>query len=262
MTGLLDGKAAFVTGGAQGIGLAVARAYLQHGAMVTIADVVPEALEAAQHELEREAPGRIAAVRLDVADEAATEAAADAALARFGRLDVSVANAGILVLRRALDLSLADWRRVIDVNLTGAFITSKVMGSRIVAQGEGGSVIMTSSLFGMRGGVENAAYSASKFGMIGLMQCMAAELAPLGVRVNCICPGQMDTPMLDRLFEQRGAEQGRPAADLKAAFVSRIPMGRLGPLPDLADTYVYLASPMSSYMTGQSITVDGGWQVG
>jgi NAD(P)-dependent dehydrogenase (short-subunit alcohol dehydrogenase family) len=262
MSALLQGQAAFVTGGAQGIGLAVAKAFLREGASVTIADVLPEALEAAQRSLEKLGPSRSHALRLDVADEAATEAAADEAIARHGRMDVVVANAGILVLKPAVELSTAEWRRVLDVNLTGAFLTSTVFARRLVRAGTGGRIVLTSSLFGLRGGVENAAYSASKFGMVGLMQCLAAELAPHGIRVNCVCPGQMDTAMLQRLFEERAASQNKSAENVRQAFVARIPLGRLGPLDELADTYVYLASDLSRYVTGQSIVVDGGWQVG
>lgn len=260
--GLLDGRAAFVTGGAQGIGLAVAKAYLAAGASVTVADVRPDGLEQARLELEGAAPGRIQAIHLDVTDEAATEAAVDAAASFHGRLDVAVANAGVLVLRRVLEMPLAEWRRSLDVNLTGAFLTARACARRMVDGGAGGRIILTSSLFGLRGGVENAAYSASKFGMVGLAQCLAAELAPNGILVNAVCPGQIGTAMLDALFQERAAAQGRSPEELKAGFVARIPTGRLGSLEEVADTYVFLASHLSRYTTGQALTVDGGWQVG
>lgn len=252
---LLDGRSAFITGGAQGIGLAVARAFLRHGASVTVADVAADALRSAEAE-------GLRAVLLDVTDPDATERAADEAAAAQGGIDVAVANAGILVLQPALQLGLEAWRRVLDVNLTGAFLTATTLGRRMVERGGGGRIILTSSLFGLRGGVENTAYSASKFGMIGLMQCLAAELAPHGILVNAVCPGQVDTPMLDSLFTERAALQHTSAATLRAAFESRIPVRRLGTREEVADTYVYLASPLSSYVTGQSIVVDGGWQLG
>ena len=162
----------------------------------------------------------------------------------------------------AVDTAVEDFRRVVDVNLTGAFITAKVLALRLIDQGDGGRIILTSSLFGLRGGRENAAYSASKFGVIGVMQCLAAELAEHGILVNCVCPGQMDTDMLRQLFRDRAVLTGASEEEVRGKLESRIPIGRLGPLHELAGTYVYLASDLCGYVTGQSIVVDGGWKVG
>ena len=260
--GLLAGRTAFVSGAAQGIGLAVTRAFLAQGACVAIADVQEDAVRRAAAGLAEEFGERALALALDVTDEPATEHAADAVAERFGKVDIVVPNAGVLLLRHALDIGLDEWRRVIDVNLTGAFITATVLARRMVAHGGGGRIIFTSSLFGLRGGRENAAYSASKFAVVGLAQSMAAELAPEGILVNCVCPGQMDTAMIRQLFRERAALQGIPEEEVRAALERRIPAGRLGSLSQLAGTYLYLASPLSDYVTGQSITVDGGWQVG
>ena len=148
-----------------------------------------------------------------------------------------------------------------DVNLTGAFLTAKIFAQQLVKQQTGGRIIFTSSLFGLRGGRENGAYSASKFGMIGLMQSIAAELAPQNILVNAVCPGQMDTAMMKSLFRERAALTGRTEAAVEAALLSRIPVGRLGTMDDLAGIYIYLASELCRYSTGQSFTIDGGWQV-
>lgn len=256
--GLLEGKIAFITGGAQGIGLAVARAFLEQGAKVAIADVQAEAVSKAAASL----GSSCLAVPLDVTDDAATATAGAQIMDRFGRLDIVVPNAGILLLKHAVDTEVAGFRKVIDVNLTGAFITAKVLAQHIVAGKRGGRIILTSSLFGLRGGRENAAYSASKFGMVGLMQCLAAELAADGILVNAVCPGQMDTDMIRQLFRDRAKIRGVTEAQVRGALESKIPVGHLGPLDHLAGTYVYLASDLSRYVTGQSIVVDGGWQVG
>lgn len=256
--GLLEGKVAFITGGAQGIGLAVARAFLEQGAKVAIADVQAETVSTAASSLD---PACMA-IPLDVTDEAATAKAAAQIMDRFGRLDIVVPNAGILLLKHAVDTEVAGFRKVLDVNLTGAFITAKVLAPHIAAGKRGGRIILTSSLFGLRGGRENAAYSASKFGMIGVMQCLAAELAADGILVNAVCPGQMDTDMIRQLFRDRAKLRGISEAEVRGALESKIPVGHLGPLDHLAGTYVYLASDLSRYVTGQSIVVDGGWQVG
>lgn len=259
---LLRDKVAFVTGAAQGIGLAVARAFVAEGAKVVLADVLADKLAAAEAELNALAAGSTLAFTLDVTSETATRAAAGATLSRFGRLDIVVPNAGILLLKPAIDISAAEFRRVIDINLTGAFLTAQVMAPHLMGSGRGGRIIFTSSLFGLRGGRENGAYSAAKFGMIGLMQSLAAEWAPHGVLVNAVCPGQMDTDMIRQLFRERAALRGIDEAEVRSGFEARIPVGHLGPLDHLAGTYVYLASDLSRYVTGQSITVDGGWQVG
>jgi NAD(P)-dependent dehydrogenase (short-subunit alcohol dehydrogenase family) len=151
---------------------------------------------------------------------------------------------------------------VIEVNLTGAFLTAQAFLKPLLAAGRPGQVIFTSSLFGLRGGRENAAYSASKFGMIGLAQSLAAEVASNGIRVNCVCPGQMDTDMIRQLFRDRAALTGATEAEVAGRLTARIPTGALGRMDELAGTYVWLASDLSRYVTGQSITVDGGWQVG
>ena len=256
---MLKGKVAFITGAGQGIGLAVARAYAQQGASVVLADIARETLNSAALTLPHQ--DRTLAIALDVTDEAQTASALAQTLERFGRVDCVVANAGILVLKHVVDLDLAAWRRVIDINLTGAFVTTKVFARQLISQGTGGRVIFTSSLFGLRGGIENGAYSASKFGLIGLMQSLAAELARHGILVNAVCPGQMDTAMMQALFTERAALTNRTPAAVEAALLSRIPVGRLGKLEELAGIYVYLASELCQYCTGQSFTVDGGWQV-
>jgi NAD(P)-dependent dehydrogenase (short-subunit alcohol dehydrogenase family) len=259
--GLLEGKVTAVTGAARGIGLAVARAYVEEGASVGLIDVVSEPLERAAESIDPSGESAIAVVA-DVTDPAAMEAAAVSIVSRFGRVDCAVANAGVLLLRHVIDMDIADWRRVIEVNLTGAFVTCQVFGRRLAEQADGGRLILTSSLFGLRGGVENGAYSASKFGMIGLMQSLAAELAPHDIMVNAVCPGQIDTDMMTQLAQERARLTGKTPDDVIDALRSRIPVRRLGKLRELANAYVYLASDLSAYVTGQAIVVDGGWQVG
>lgn len=260
--GLLQGKVAFITGAARGIGLAVARRFVGEGARVALGDIAIEAAEEAAQALRPGAGGQAIAIPVDVTVEGSLEAAAEATVDAFGRIDCVVANAGILLLRHVVETDSEEWRRVIDVNLTGAFLTSKVFARRMITQDQGGRIIMTSSLFGIRGGVENGAYSASKFGIVGLTQCLAAELAPRGILVNAVCPGQIETDMMQQLFRDRADITGRSETAVRSDLEAKIPLGRLGGLEELSDVYLFLASDLSRYMTGQSVVVDGGWQVG
>ena len=259
--GLLDGRVALVTGGARGIGLEVGRRLAAAGAAVVLADIAEGAVQEAARRLAADG-ARAAGVAVDVTDEASVAAAFDAAEAALGAVDVLVANAGILVLERALDLAVADYRRVLEVNVTGTFLTCREGGRRMVAAGRGGRVIVSSSLFGLRGGVENAAYSSSKFAVIGLVQCLAAELGASGITVNAVCPGQVDTVMIRDLIAERARLTGSPPEEVEEAMLARIPSRRMARPEEVADSYVWLASDMAGYVTGQSIVVDGGWQLG
>jgi NAD(P)-dependent dehydrogenase (short-subunit alcohol dehydrogenase family) len=260
--GLLDTKTAVVTGGARGIGLAVGKALLREGANVVLADVDVAAASTAAADLEHSAPGRVAGLAVDVTDEASTEALLDTIQQRFGTVDIAVANAGILLLQHAVDIDVSAFRRLIDVNLTGAFITAKVFARQMVAAGGPGRIIFTSSLFGVRGGNENTAYSASKFAMVGMTQCMAAELGAYGITVNSVCPGQVETEMMHQLARDRAALKGStPEAEIER-LTSRIAAGRLADPAEIADVYVFLASDLGRYVTAQALVADGGWLVG
>lgn len=262
MHDLLANRTAVITGGARGIGLAVAEAMIREGARVIVADVDAAAGAASASALESIAPDRAFAIAADVTDEASIEALADAAEERFGIVDIIVANAGIVHLRQALDTEIDDWRRVLDINLTGAFITAKVFAKRLVAAGAPGRIIFSSSMFGVRGGAENSAYSATKWGLIGLTECMAAELGPSGITVNAVCPGQVDTEMMRRFAEDRAELRGTSPAAETARLTERIPLGRFADPAEIADVYLFLASDLARYVNGRSIVADGGWLVG
>ena len=258
--GLLRGHRVVVTGGAQGIGLVVGRRCALEGADVALLDV-SDSVDGVAGEVGAEAEGDVIGVRADVTDSASLEASVEAVVAAFGSVDVVVANAGILHLAPVLAMDPHRWRRVLEVNLTGAFLTCQAFGRRLVEQDRGGRIILTSSLFGVRGGVENGAYSASKFGLLGLTQCLAAELAPYAITVNAVCPGQVATAMIRQLFVDRAQLTGRSPERIEADLLARIPLGRMADPEEIADVYVFLASDLSRYVTGQALVADGGWQL-
>ncbi|KMO84122.1 SDR family oxidoreductase [Mycolicibacterium chubuense] len=262
MTTLLEGRTAVITGAARGIGLSIATRLAAHGAQVALVDLDEEQTRAAARGVEESTGGRALGLAADVTDAAHLRQAADAIEAELGPVNVVVPNAGILVLKTALDITPQEFDAVLRVNLFGAFLTATEFARRMPSSDADGRIIFTSSLFGLRGGVGNAAYAASKFGILGMAQSMAAELAPSGIRVNSVCPGQIESAMIRQLFEDRAAANGTTPESERSAFARHIPLGGLGDPDDVADTYVYLASPLSSYVTGQHIVVDGGWTVG
>lgn len=259
---LLHGRTAVVTGAARGIGLSIARRLAEHGADVALLDLDAGQTSTAARGIGEATGARTLGLAADVTDADRLRSAADEIEATLGSVDVVVPNAGILVLKPALQIEPQEFDAVLRVNLLGAFLTAVEFARRMPQQDADGRIIFTSSLFGLRGGAGNAAYAASKFGILGLAQSMAAELASTGVRVNSVCPGQIESSMIQQLFQDRAKAAGTTPEEERAAFTGRIPLGGLGFPEDVADTYVYLASPLSAYITGQHIVVDGGWTVG
>lgn len=249
MTERLIGKTALVTGAASGIGRQVALRFLKEGARVAFAD--------------RDAAGAAAAVEgrgdsaravvMDISDEASVIAAFAVLAAEGWSPDVVVANAGVQLFghdAKAADLDLEVWRRTIDVNLTGTFLTVKHAVRAMLARGTGGSIIFTGSPTGVRGeGSDFTAYSSSKAGMHGLARTVAAAYARDGIRVNTVIPAYTETPLVSTLTHDDEAH---------SAIVGRIPMGRSGSAADVEGIMVYLASDESSFATGATFAVDGG----
>ena len=225
-----------------------------------LGDVEEDEVEAAA-EILREAGHDAQAVVIDVTNEASVEGAAQACVEAYGKIDALVANAGVLHLVPVVEMELRDWNRVIEVNLTGTFLCCRAFARQMV-QRKGGRIIVTSSLFGRRGGRENGAYSASKFGVIGLVETLAAEVAEYGVLVNAICPGQVATEMMQELLQERADIRSMSTDKVESELLSKIPLGRMAEANEVGDVFVFLASDLSRYVTGQSIVVDGGWAVG
>jgi NAD(P)-dependent dehydrogenase (short-subunit alcohol dehydrogenase family) len=238
----LEGKRVVVTGGTSGIGEATSRRFLDEGAQVVALAVGEEEVSTAAQRI----PGLAAAVRCDVADEAQVADAFEGVDELLGGVDVLVANAGISIRKPFLEIEEADWRRVLDVNLTGVFHCAQQAARRMVA-GDGGVILMTASTNGLTGHEYYADYNASKAGVILLARTMALELAPK-VRVNAVCPGYVLTPM----------QKAEYTPEMLERVNATIPLGRHAKPEELAALYAFLASDEGAYFTGAVISMDGG----
>jgi NAD(P)-dependent dehydrogenase (short-subunit alcohol dehydrogenase family) len=254
---LLNGTVACVTGAAQGIGLAIAQRYAEEGAAVVLGDRDVAAGEAAAAAL-REGGQRAVFVEVDVSDEPSLQAFLTASVEWAGTVDVVVANAGVLHYGPLVDMPREEWDRTLAVNLTGVYLTCVVFARYFLQRGRGGRILCAASEGGKRGGPGLAAYCATKFGVIGLVQSLAQELAPHGITVNAVCPGEADTDMYARLLEVRARATGVTVEQALQRAKANIPLGHLADPRQIADAYVFLASPLADYVTGAALDVTGG----
>ncbi len=253
MTGRLAGKVALVTGAASGLGAETARRLESEGAAVMLSDLSIAEGEGVTAGIVA-AGGRAAFIAHDVTSEEAWDATVIATTTAFGRLDILVNNAGIVGNQLELMThSLADWRRILAVNLDGVFLGMRAVGPVMAGQGSG-SVINLSSILGKVGMANTAAYSASKGGVLMLTKAAAVEWASLGIRVNSVHPGFIDTPMVANALY--ASENGN---EMRSAIIAAHPLGRLGVPREIADAVVFLASDEASFMTGAELVVDGGY---
>ncbi|WP_293856235.1 SDR family NAD(P)-dependent oxidoreductase [uncultured Alsobacter sp.] len=239
-------RVALVTGAARGIGLATARRFLADGWCVAILDIDGEGLAGAERQLAR--PDAVLALVCDVSDAAGVQEAVRRTTERFGRLDALVNNAGTAVFKPILDTTPEEWNRVLAVNLTGPFLCSQAAVPAMAETG-GGAIVNITSISGLRASTLRVAYGTSKAGLTHLTKQQAAELASYGVRVNAVAPGPVDTAMAKLVHS--------PA--IRADYHDAIPLNRYGLEEEIAEAVFFLCSDKASYITGQTLAVDGGF---
>lgn len=241
-----------VTGGASGIGLGIVRRFAAERARVAVLDVNPKAAQVAASEVKG------LAIRVNVANKGDIESAVDQILETYGRLDVWVNSAGIFcACNIAEEPDLDEWSRIVAVNLTGMFLSCQAAARPMIAQ-QSGSILNISSIAGKVGFREEAGYCGTKAGVIGLTRSVAVELAPHGIRVNAICPGNIRTPMLEEVDERICFAEGWEPGTFLRQTAARIPLGFIGEPEDVAAVAAFLASDDASYIVGQAINPDGG----
>lgn len=251
--GSYTGKVAFVTGAASGIGRATALAFAREGASVVVTDVSEQSNQETARLIEKEG-GRAIAVRCDVTQVKDVKAALAKAVEAFGRLDFAFNNAGIEPRRSAptAEYEEEEWNRILDINLRGVFLCMKCEIPLILKQG-GGAIVNTSSGAGIVGIKGSPAYTAAKHGVIGLTRAAALDYAAQNIRINVVCPGYIDTPMMDRFTG--GTPEGR------AKVIAEEPVGRMGKPEEIAAAVLWLCSDSAAFMIGHAMVIDGGQTV-
>src|SRR5258707_2028106 len=246
-----ENKVALVTGAGSGLGLATAKAFAESGASVALADWNEKAVRSATAELAAQGHNALA-IHCDVADDEQVEAMVEQTVATFGRLDAAYNNAGVQnIVAETADAAREDYDRVMAINLRGVWSCMKFELRKMRKQGSG-AIVNCSSLGGLVGGAGRATYHAAKHGVLGLTKSAALEYAARGIRINAVCPGLIQTPMSDQMIAAGQAEALN-------AMLKTVPMGRVGRAEEIADAVLWLCSSAASYITGQSISVDGGF---
>ena len=252
----LDGKFALVTGAGSGIGRAIALTYAQQGAHVVVADINAEAADAVVAEISG-AGGAATPQSLNVADPASVTAAFAAIVAQHRRIDIVVNNAGVSHVGNILETSVEDWDRVQSVNARGVFLCAQAAVRQMLAQAPaGGAIVNIASVAGMIGVERRFPYCASKGAVISITRSIAIDFATTGIRVNAICPGTVHTPFVEGYLARNFADT---AAEVRDQLHARQPVGRMGRPDEIAAAALYLAADESSWVTGSTLVIDGGW---
>jgi sorbitol-6-phosphate 2-dehydrogenase len=259
---ILEDQIALVTGGAQGLGEAICHRLARAGAHVVVADLNLVSAEQVAADIVAKTGRRAIAQGVDVTDECQVEAMVRRTVEAFGRLDLLISNAGVLIAEAVDEFPAEKWLLVMNVNLFGYFLCAK-HAARIMKAQRSGVILQINSKSGKKGSYRNSAYAASKFGGIGLTQSLALELAEHGVRVNAVCPGNLlDSPLwVDSLYQQYARKWGITEQQVRQKYIDQVPMKRGCTYDDVANVVIFLASDQASYMTGQAINVTGGQEM-
>jgi NAD(P)-dependent dehydrogenase (short-subunit alcohol dehydrogenase family) len=249
MVKLLEGKSAIVTGAAQGIGFAVAREFARHGCDVLGCDVQREAMAASAEKIAEETGRIVTGLQADVTKKKDVDAVVSSAIALFGRIDILMNNAGILIHSPVLEMKEEDWDRIFAVNVKGSFLFAQAVGRQMVKQ-KGGRIINMSSCSAKKATPNEAAYCATKAAILGLNRVLALELGPHGINVNAICPGATDTEMVRSMF--------LTSPEIEQEWIEKTALKRLGSPEDQARVAVFLASELSAHVTGEALVVSAG----
>lgn len=252
--GLLEGRRALVTGAGGGIGRAIAEALAGAGARVAVSDSDETAAAAVVYEL----GGGAMAVGLDVTNAEETARAFDRVFAEWGGLDIVCANAGISTMKAVADLTEAEWDANMNVNAKGVFLTNQAAVRRWLIAQQPGVIVNTASLAGKIGAPLLAHYSASKFAVVGFTQALAREVARHRIRVNCVCPGFVRTPMQEREIVWEARLRDMTPEAVRADYIAQTPLGRIEEPQDVADVVLFLASDLSRFLTGEAVNASGG----
>lgn len=256
----LEGQVAIVTGGAQGLGEAMCRRLDEEGLKVVVADINLEQAQKVAETLKD-----AIAIGVNVCDEAQVDDMVNMTIERFGKLDLLVSNAAILIAKPVVEFSYKEWERMIDVNLNGYFLCARATARVMIPNGKG-NIVQINSKSGKKGSYKNSAYATAKFAGVGFTQSLALELAEHGIRVNAICPGNLlNSPLWNdgpnALFKQYARNQGITEAQVKQKYLDQVPLRRSCEYEDIANALVFIASDSASYMTGQAINVTGGQEM-
>lgn len=247
----LNRQVVFNTGAAKGIGRAMSHAFARHGARLMLFDLDEAGLHLARAELLQQYPDlEVDIVMASITDDVAVERAMAQTVERFGRIDVLLNNAGISMNKPSLEVTAQEWRRTIDIDLSGVFFCSQAAAKRMVEQG-GGVILSTASMFGLISAARRAAYCASKAAVVSLCKTLAVEWAPHNIRVNAICPGYIQTALVEDLIERGALDAQR--------ITQRTPLNRLGSPDEIAEMALFLASDAAAFITGHAMVADGGF---
>jgi sorbitol-6-phosphate 2-dehydrogenase len=258
----LKDRVAIVTGGGQGLGEAIVERLAKEGGKIVVADIYIDKVNKVAENIRGKYKTEVLGIQADVTKEEQVMNMVNETARRFGRIDILISNAGILIAKEITEFPEEQWRKVIEVNLVGYFLCVKEV-AKVMKKQKSGVIVQINSKSGKKGSYKNSAYTASKFGGIGLTQSIALDLAPYNIRVNAVCPGNLlDSPLwVDSLYEQYSKKLNITKEEVRRKYIEQVPLKRGCTYDDVCNAVVFLVSNNSTYITGQAINVTGGQEM-